>query len=293
MRRLPPLNTLRMFEAAARHLSFSAAAAELCVTHGAVSHQIRQLEDWLGHTVFQRHAGGVRLTAAGSRLQTVAEQALTQLEACCTAIAQDGVRREIVLGAPGSFLANWLIPHLERFESVHPDIRLHLQTSGELAELATRRLDALIVSGTAPWPRTVSSTVLQEELIGPVCAPHWSPLPDTPLALQGQALLHTASRPTAWQEWAAALHLAPDGFAQGRRFDHLPLMLEAATAGLGIGIAPALLVEREIARGQLCAPLGFCPGTHTFSLCVASSRAGEPALLALREGLLEIAGSLS
>lgn len=289
MRRLPPLNALRSFDAAARCLSFSAAAEELCVTHGAVSHQIRQLEDWLGQPLFTRHADGVRLTEAGQRLQQAATQALDMLEARCAEIAHHPQATELTLGAPGSFLANWLIPRLEHFEACHPDIRLRLQTGADLAELTSRRVDALILSGRAPWPREVQATPLLAEAVGPVCAPTWPGIPATATALQGQALLHTASRKEAWADWARAQHIAPAQLAAGRRFDHLPLMLEAAASGLGIGIAPQLLVEREIAQGRLIAPLGFVPCGAYFTLCIATQRATEAALQTLHHWLREAA----
>ena len=168
MRHLPPLNALRMFEAAARSLSFSTAANELCVTHSAVSHQMRQLEAWFGQPLFVRHASGVRLTDAGVGLQQAASQALALLETRCGEIARSRTAREIVLGAPGSFLANWLIPRLEAFETSHPDIRLRLQTCTEFTELASGRVDALIVSGCAPWPRTLQATALVAERVRPV-----------------------------------------------------------------------------------------------------------------------------
>lgn len=289
MRRLPPLNALRMFEAAARHLSFSAAAEELCVTHSAVSHQMRALEDWFSRPLFQRHASGVRLTEIGNRLQQAASQALGLLETRSHEILQTAQSSEVVLGAPGSFLANWLIPRLEQFETRHPGIRLRLQTSGDFQALANGQLDALIVSGSAPWPREIQATPLIEDRIGPVCAPSWSRLPATPADLTGQPLLHTASRGSAWADWAQANKLDPTEFGGGRQFDHLPLMLEAAANGLGVAIAPALLVERELAQGRLLAPLGFVPSGKRFSLCVSSGRVQEGALDTLRQWLQELA----
>ena len=159
MRHLPPLNALRVFDAAARRLNFSAAAEELCVTHSAISHQIRQLEDWLGQPLFVRHSSGVHLTSAGLSLQQANGRALSLLEEACAKLAQTTQTSEIILGAPGSFLANWLIPRLERFENTHPQIRLRLQTSAELTELATRRVDVLIISAKS-WPRQVHGGLL-------------------------------------------------------------------------------------------------------------------------------------
>lgn len=286
MRRLPPLNALRVFDAAARSLNFSAAASELCVTHSAVSHQIRQLEDWLGCALFVRHASGVRLTSAGERLQVAAELALNQLERCCAEIADSGTEMEVVLGAPGSFLANWLIPRLADFEAQHPEIRLHLHTSAELDALEKRKVDALILSGH-DWPKTVTPHILFDDTVGPVCEPSLAENLRTPENIVGRSLLHTKSCPDAWPAWGKVQKISPVAVLPGRRFDHLPLMLEAAAAGLGIGIAPALLVEREIERGRLVAPFGFASCGASFVCCVLKSREEDPALRVLTNWLID------
>jgi DNA-binding transcriptional LysR family regulator len=288
MRKLPPLNALRSFEAAARHLNFSAAANELCVTHGAVSHQMRQLEDWFGRALFERHAAGVTLTSAGLALQQAASQALSLIENRSNEIRASTDKEDIVLGAPGSFLANWLIPRLEQFESANPDLRIRLQTSSSDDDLLKARLDALISTGRS-WPANIAATPLFDEAIGPVCAPDFARL-DQMSDLIGQALLQTSSRPRAWVEWAQKQGLAAGDFAQARQFDHLPLLLEAAAAGLGIAIAPALLVEREIAQGRLIAPFGFTACDSVFALCISASRTQEAPLRRLREWLYREAG---
>ncbi|WP_028533952.1 LysR substrate-binding domain-containing protein [Paludibacterium yongneupense] len=285
MRRLPPLNAIRVFEVAARCRSFSAAAHELCVTHSAVSHQIRILEDWLGQPVFLRHAGGIAATASGLALQQAAAQALGLLEQCCTDIAKQVTADDIVLGAPGSFLANWLIPRLERFEMRHPEIRLRLQTASGLAPLQQGRVDVLVLGGEGAWPDTIAAVALLDERVGPVCAPDYPTLPLQASDLPCLPLLHTASRPQAWAGWARAQGLDPDTLRQGRRFDHLPLMLEAAAAGLGLAIAPALLVERELESGRLIAPLGFVASGTSFDMCVLSGRKDEIAIARIREWL--------
>jgi DNA-binding transcriptional LysR family regulator len=291
MRRLPPLNALRVFDAAARHLNFSAAAEELCVTHSAVSHQIRQLEAWFGHTLFSRHAGGVSLSDIGRRLQQTVGPALASLEEGTAAILRTQARSEVTLGAPGSFLANWLIPRLERFEAAYPQILLRLQTSTETEDLLRGRIDALILSGAAPWPAGMATTPLLDEWIGPVCAPAYALNSHQAAELLRLPLLHTSSRQSAWQDWAKAHELGTGHWSKGRHFDHLPLMLEAVRAGLGIGIAPALLVERELAAGTLRAPFGFEPGPHAFTLCLESARTDNHSLDTLRAWLLEEAAA--
>lgn len=284
MRRLPPLNALRVFDAAARCLNFSAAAAELCVTHSAVSHQMRQLEDFFGRALFVRRPDGVRLTAAGALLSASTRLALDQLEQSCREIAADKNAVELTLGAPGSFLANWLIPRLPAFEAAHLDISLNLRTCGELATLEKRGVDALILSGRH-WPRALSAHPLFDDAIGPVCAPALAEALRQPADLAERALLHTKSHPQAWPVWAETLGLPATGFDAGRKFDHLALMLEAAASGLGIAIAPALLVSREIESGRLVAPFGFAPCGASFAFCTLKTRAAEPALKRLRQWL--------
>lgn len=262
-------------------LNFSLAARELCLTHSAVSHQIRQLEDWLGQPLFTRHATGVHLTPAGQTLQRSATQALSTIEDTCQQLLAMPTGETLTLAAPVSFLALWLIQRLEHFERQHPELRLQLQTQGNFHDLATNRIDALVVSGCPPWPHGIQGTTLFADRAGPVCAPDWAHLPKVPTDLDGQPLLYTLSRRSAWADWAELnawknpqLHLA-------RHFDNLQLMLEAAVAKLGIAIAPEQLARRELAQGRLIAPLGFLSGPSEFSLCLASNRHHEPALQAL------------
>ncbi|MFC0400165.1 LysR substrate-binding domain-containing protein [Paraburkholderia rhizosphaerae] len=291
MRRLPPLNALRAFDAAARQLSISAAAHELHVTHSAVSHQVRQLERWLGKALFVRHAAGVRLTTEGQSLKQVVDQTFSMLAARCAEITEQLTVTEIVLGAPASFLSNWLIPRLDRFEAAYPEIRLRLQTITTMEDLQRHVVDCLIVSGRN-WPADIEVSRLFDETIGPVCVPGWPHRISTPTDLIGQPLLHTTSRPQAWAEWASRNEVDPAKFVEGRRFDHLSLLLEAAAAGLGIAIAPALLVERELSQGRLLAPLGFEPSGAVFAFGAMRGRS-DKALCGLREWLQMESGAWS
>lgn len=281
MRRLPPLNALRVFEECARALSFSAAAQTLCVTHSAVSHQIRQLEEWFGQKLFIRHAGGIALTLSGETLQRTASQVLSQLEQTCAQLCQRPPRQELVIAAPASFLANWLIPRLELFEQAHPDIQLRLQTNARPEALLSGTVDLLIQSSSQLLPDSILSLPLLVERTGPVCAPDWHPQPRSAEALAALPRLHTASHPAAWQEWAQAQSISFANMAQGRALDHLSLMLEAAASGLGIAIAPDLLVERELGRGRLIAPLGFIATGYHFALGILATRQEEPELKTL------------
>jgi len=291
MRRLPSLNALRFFDSAARQSSFTLAAQELCVTHSAVSQQVRQLEEWLGCPLFERRAGGVHLTAAGLGLQRAAQEAFDLLERRCDELKRSTQPAELAVGAPASFLSNWLIPRLERFEALHPDIRIRLQTAADAALLNTQRVDALILAGR-DWPREWAVTPLFAETIGPVCSPAWAGRIRSPADVLDAPLLHTSSRPDAWKDWAArqGMELAPR--QPGREFDHLGHMLEAAAAGLGIAIAPAVLVESELHRGWLAATLGFIESGAAFSLCTRKHAArADDVLERLRGWLLANAGA--
>lgn len=292
MRRLPPLNAVRAFEAAARLQSFSRAAAELHVTHGAISRQVRLLEDWLGIPLFVRRPGQVRLSAWGGQLLDVCRVALDGLAEGCSAIRRASRQAPVTLACPGSFLMRWLIPRLDRLQQDVPDLSLHLHATDRWPVPGAGEADAAIVFGHAPWPAGLTVTPLGGERFGPVCSPRLAGRLRRPADLGGQKLLHTASRPQAWAEWARLNRLEPDRVADGPVFDHLSYMLEAALAGLGIAIAPEILVERDLADGRLVAPLGFTEGADGFVLLVPETAAGDYRLETLRQWLMGSVGGV-
>lgn len=291
MRQLPPLHAIRIFEVCAQALNFSVAARDLCLTHSAVSHQIKQLEEWLGVALFTRRANGVILTPAGQQLQRTVTQCLGPLEETCARLRQHTDRQTVILAAPGSFMALWLIRRLEHLERSLPHLRLQLQTQGDYADLAAGRIDLLVMSASPPWPKQVCATRLFEDRAGPVCAPEWEPLPKTPQELLRLPLLYTLSRREAWVEWAQLQGLDASLLQLTRAFDNLQLMLEAAVSRLGIAIAPERLAERELHQGRLIAPLGFAQGNSQFALCVALSRAEEPALRTIADWMQDQASN--
>lgn len=152
-------------------------------------------------------------------------------------------------------------------------------------ELQKQSIDALITTDDLARPRQIVAIPLFEETIGPVCSPARAQLIGTAHELDSQPLLHTTSRPQAWAEWAKAQGLDPATFATSRQFDHLPLLLEAAVADLGIAIAPKLLVEREIMQERLMAPFGFTACGSSFVFCTTTARSKEPKLMLLRDWL--------
>lgn len=273
---LPPLNALRAFEAAARLQSVSQAAVELSVTHGAVSRQIRVLEEDLGLALFSKDGRGIKLTDAGLRLRDAAGEAFERLRSTCAELRQQTVDAPFVLGCPGSLLARWFIPRLDRLNRELPD--LHLQLSASEGELDPRRagLDATLWYAEPPWPADMRVYELGEEAIGPVLSPYhpqFTSLRQAPAAaLLDQALLHTTSRPQAWPTWAEGQGLAVDRLRMGQGFEHLYYLLEAALAGLGVAIAPQQLVADDLASGRLVAPWGFVRTSARLTLWVPARR---------------------
>ena len=273
---LPPLNALRAFEAAARLLSVSQAAKELHVTHGAVSRQIRLLEEQLGVSLFDKDGRGVKLTDAGLRLRDVASDAFTRLRETCAELRQQDSDKPFVLACPGSLLARWFIPRLDRLQRELPDLRLQLSASE--GELDPRRagVDATLLFAAPPWPADMQVFELAGERIGAVLSPRYARHAELATApacsLLGEPLLHTASRPQAWPQWAAALGLDPARLQPGQGFEHLYYLLEAANAGLGVAIAPQQLVADDLAAGRLVAPWGFVETSARLALWVPQRR---------------------
>ncbi|BAU71719.1 LysR family transcriptional regulator [Metapseudomonas furukawaii] len=260
-RDLPPLNALRAFEAAARLQSISRAADELHVTHGAVSRQVRLLEEELGVALFSKDGRGVKLTDAGQRLRDAAGDAFERLRGVCADLAKRAEDAPFVLGCPGSLLARWFIPRLDRLNRELPELRLQLSASE--GELDPRRpgVDATLCFAEPPWPADMRVIELAAESIGPVLSPRYGRFDalahGAPESVLAESLLHTVSRPQAWPQWAAAQGLDSGRLRLGQGFEHLYYLLEAAVAGLGVAIAPQQLVADELASGRLVAPWGF------------------------------------
>jgi len=258
---LPPLNALRSFEAAARLGGVGRAAEALHVTHGAISRQLRVLEDHLGVALFERDGRGLRLTRAGAGLQSACEGAFGQIREAVGALKRQQRPDALVLGCSGSILARWMIPHLPALQRDLPQLALHWSAQDGSFTDAQRGLDAVLLLAQPPWPRGWQVRELAPERVGVVVSPQHPAAArlrqQPPTALLGEALLHTASRPQAWPAWALAHGLDPTQLQLGSGFEHLYYLLEAAVAGLGVAIAPEPLVADELAAGRLLAPWGF------------------------------------
>lgn len=260
-RNLPPLQAVRVFEAAARHLSFALAARELYVTPGAVSRQIKTLEEALGYLLFVRSVRRVELTADGLRFQRAAEEALSILEqASSTSV---GRKRILTISAPQSLATFWLVPRLPKFAELCPEVDLRVRTSTEPADFDRDEVDVAIRLGRLPGmkyeanqPRVphqlvknwqgISATHLWDEILVPVLSKKLmkkgGPL-RSPSDLKNYTLLHVALRPDAWSDWFRCNSEPYPRRAQSREFGHFFMALDAAKAGHGVALAPSLFLD--------------------------------------------------
>lgn len=255
-RQLPPLNALRVFEAAARLESFSRAAEVLHVTHGAVSRQMQQLEDWLGRPLFERRHRGVTLTTAGQEYLREVMPGLERIEEATLRQLAKNPRGVLRVNAPATFTLRWLIPRLAAFHTQHPHLEIQLSSSNEDVGSLRETFDLVIRGGPRLWKGYVGHEFLTEHRL-PVCSPAvFAALPlKEPADLRKHTLLHTSSQPDAWSEW---LELAGVPRLQAKStvtFDHFYLTLQAALDGLGVAMGPMLLVAEDLAAGRLVAPL--------------------------------------
>ncbi len=259
---LPSLNALKAFEASARLQSITLAAKELHVTHGAVSRQVKQLEEHLGIALLSKDGRGIKLTDSGVRLYKASNAAFNQIHTSCVDIRRQTQQAPFVLACPGSLLARWLIPRLEQLQRDLPDLRLQVITStGDDNTLQQSDADASLVFLDQACPETMQAYILDTERIGPVLSPLCQQASTlrtaTAAQLLNEPLLFTRSRPQAWPQWAQAQQLPVTDLRYAQGFEHLYYLLEAAVAGLGVAIAPEHLVRSDIINGRLIAPWGF------------------------------------
>ncbi|MPY74292.1 MAG: LysR family transcriptional regulator [Alphaproteobacteria bacterium] len=257
-RSLPSLNALRAFEAAARLGSVTAAAAELHVTHGAVSRQVKQLEQALGTALFHRAGAGLRLSEAGARLLPVLTSSFDLMEA---GVAQAARARggNLIVSCLGTFTMRWLIPRLFAFRAAHPDIEVQLSASDAPVNFLRDRFDLAIRTARPPWPADMIANPFIVEEVGPVLS---AALQErlrlrTVEDLARATLLHTDTRISAWPDWFASVGQAEVQPAAAQTFEHFYFMLQAAASGLGVAIGPKPVIEDDLSAGRLVAPFGF------------------------------------
>ncbi|GEN27130.1 HTH-type transcriptional regulator TrpI [Halovibrio variabilis] len=259
---MPPLSALRAFEATARLGSVTAAADELSVTHGAVSRQLKSLDAYFGVALFAKAGRGLVLTHHGERLQSGVGDAFFRLRESCAVLKRDVEEAPFTLACPGSLLARWLIPRLDRLHHELPELKLKVVVSDTEQPGKQSDASATLAFSEPPWPDDVDVVELIPEQICAVASPQLAAQcdPANPATLFDHTLLYTASRPQAWPHWANAQGLEltqlEEALDKGQGFEHLYYLMEAAVAGLGVAIAPKLLVEDDLRSGRLVAPWG-------------------------------------
>ena len=259
-RSLPPLNALRAFEAFGRRGRMTLAADELCVTHGAISRQIRQLEDHLGVALTEGPRNKLILTEAGLTLAQALTQALDQIDAALPRPAgSDGA---LVVSCLPTFAMKWLIPRLPDFVAAHPDIQARIVESNGPFDFRADGVDLAIRMRLpdAPPSPDADVTPFLKHYVGPVASPDLAARIRDPDSLASLPRLHTRTFLESWAEWEAAAGLALPPAEVNREFDHYFYMLEAAAAGLGVALSPWAFVETDLTSGRLVAPLGMIPG---------------------------------
>jgi LysR family transcriptional regulator, glycine cleavage system transcriptional activator len=299
--RLPPLNALRTFEAAARHLSFTAAAEELCVTAAAVSHQIRSLEDHLGTELFHRSGRALALTEAGMLLLPDVREAFALLINATRGLRRHAFAGPLTVAVPPSFAAKWLVPRLSRFRARCPDIEVALVSSSELVDFGREDVDLAIRYGTGVYPGLHNEVLTATEFF-PVCSPKLAQGPPPLIApddLRHVVLLHDEV-PSAlpmvpsWETWLKAAGVAGVDATQGPRFNTSFFTLEMALSGMGVALAQSTLVSADLAEGRLIRLFTISISVDlSFFLVAPPATFEKPKVKAFRDWLHEEMGNVA
>lgn len=292
MRRvLPSLPALTVFEASARHGSFTRAAEELNLSQSAVSKRVASLEDFLGTALFERVRQRIVLTEAGQHYLARVREALEIMEeATMETLAFRSGGSILNIATLPSFGNRWLLPRIGRFSAVHPQISLNVTARQWPFDLTQENIDAAILYAASPWPGGPSVRLLGEEVI-PVCAPGL--LPEASLAaLADLPLLHHRARPRAWQRWLEEGGAPTVNAFRGNRFEQFDMIIRAAMAGIGVGLVPRFMVEEELAEGLLDAPFSRAMrSAEAYYLVFPERKKGLPALQLFRTWILAEAGA--
>src|ERR1700722_962269 len=291
MTRLPSLNGLRAFEAAARHLSFTTAAAELNVTQTAISHQIRRLEAELGIRLFVRQNRSLALTSEARDYLPGIRAAFNDLRLATDRLLRKDNDRVLTISTFAFLAAKWLLPRLSSFQQAHPDIDVRIPSSTSLIDFRRDDVDAAIRYGRGHWPGLRADWLTADELF-PVCSPELlkgdRPL-QSPKDLAHYTLLHTSGGyDDDWRLWLTAAGLPSDVSKHpGLSFDLILMTVQAAIDGLGVALGRTTYVEGDIAKGRLVVPFKIAlPADAGFYLVSPQARAESPKLSAFRKWLL-------
>ena len=292
--RLPPLNSLRAFEVAARRMSFRDAASELNVTPSALSYQIRQLEDHLGVPLFVRMNRAVALTAAGERLRPGLRDAFERMREAVKRAVPAGNDDVLVVSTGPAFAAKWLAPRVWRFMEAHPDIELRISASLRLVDFADGAVDCAIRFGPGRYPGLAVDALFDEAVL-PLASPALGVATSADLAKT--RLLHddsTSFLPNApgWPDWLRLMGFDEVDGLRGPRFSHADHPLDAALDGAGVALGRLSLAMRDIRAGRLVAPFdGYIPAAANFHFVAPEANLPLPKVQRFREWLAEETGA--
>lgn len=258
-RTLPPLNGLRAFEAAARHMSFTDAADELSVTQAAISHQVRGLEQRLGLKLFVRRNRSLLLSEAGQAYLPAVRSAFDQLNEATEKLLQKDRGGHLTVTTTSSFAVKWLVPRLGGFQRANPEIDVRVSTGTSLVDFSREDVDIGIRYGRGQWPNLTAERLVAEDVM-PVCAPSLVKGPNglrKPADLKRFTLLHIGNFPDDWQVWLTAAGVKGVDATRGVSFDFALAAYQAAMDGLGVALGRNPLVEPDLKAGRLVVPFEF------------------------------------
>ncbi|MBA3507263.1 MAG: transcriptional regulator GcvA [Betaproteobacteria bacterium] len=292
--RLPPMQALRAFEATARTHSLTKAAEALHVTHGAISHQIKALEEDIGVRLVERAGRGIRLTDEGERFAARVRGALAELAEAVREVAERTNPRQLRVSVVPSFAARWLIPRIGRFFAAHPDIDLDVRANNAYVDFNRDDADVAIRYGLGSWPGVIAEHVL-DEVHFPVCSPRFAQgrLPERPEELSRHTLLRSEGE--AWKPWFEAVGLDWPEPTRGPMFSDTAHTMQAAVDGQGIALARSTLLGSDVHNGLLVRLFDISvPGNRKYYLAYPPRLANSPKLALFRQWVLaEIAAEPS
>ena len=294
-RRMYPLNALRAFEASARHLSFVKACEELSVTPAAVSHQVKRLEEYLGLPLFRRLRRGLLLTESGQSLLSELREVFLSLDKAMERVIDSGSRGTITLSVAPTFAVMWLIPRLQKFYTLHPDIDVRISTSLGLVDFQRDDFDAAIRLGSGHW-FGLEAIKLFDESVTPMCSPRLLEGPDalkSPDDLCKHVLLHNHSMdydpdaPT-WETWLEAAGAGGVDASRGTHFSLPDHGLQASIDGAGVVLGWRSLAAKDVAAGRVVEPFDLTLSLgSSFYLVYPEAHSLRSNITALRDWLMQ------
>lgn len=287
--RLPPLNALRAFEASARQLSFTRAAEELFVTQAAISHQIKALEEHLGLKLFMRKNRALLLTEDGQSYYQDIKDVFTSLHEATERLLARGAKGAITVSLQPSFAIQWLVPRLNAFNLLNPDVDVRIKAVDQPDNSLTEDVDVAIYYGRGRWPN-VHADQLHTEYLIPVCSP---------LLLEGKkplksvedltqhTLLHDTSR-RDWKRWFKEVNVKATNVNHGPIFSHSAMVVQAAVYGQGVALAQSILAQPEIDAGRLVVPVEHSlVSKNAFYIVCRENQVDVGKIAAFREWVLD------